>query len=74
MSEVVRVQRIEDGALGWMQDHAVHPDGDLRMSYAVFWRQYSQWDRDDFGLPEAGFYSAVGHWLPINEPELIGDR
>lgn len=67
MGELRRVERIEDGAKGWLQDYAIHPDWDLSLKLLAHWRVYSKWDQEDFGVPEAAYYTAAGHWVEAIE-------
>lgn len=67
MSEVRRVQRISDGQLGWLQDHAVHRDTDLAVAYQAIWRRFSEEDQEDFGVPPAAYQTACGLWLPADD-------
>lgn len=69
MHTIKRVRHQVDGSTGWYdsKSHAVRADSDPSLALSAYWRANPDWEQEDYGVPPAGYFTAFGYWLPVEE-------
>ena len=66
---ISRVRSQDGSAFGWFdsKSHAIRIDSEMGMALLAGWRTNSQEDQEDLGVPPAGYLTAYGYWLPVED-------